>query len=476
MLYDSNINNIKRSIKIAKDKNIELGTKLNWHSNIDIDKLKQEYKTIQERIVKNKTSVKAVDDEITESCKKIYTLREHITEVIKSEIKHNRLKLSTTRNKNTEINKKARIIKTNIKTLINPLNWSSYFSSEQTQFRHKYKELQHNINNNRQLMQTMFKTIGYFEQNIISIQPNINEYLSANVDEILNNISKLQKNIDVKNSQKSSLFKNIKYFKKVAADLKVDIDKYFNIYKVKAKDKIYTPQKKLIKIKKEITPLKEKEKLTSDNMLAYGDISRAIFFCKQLDTANNDYERAKIHKECELELGEGSPKEIIKQKNKVIISNENNIKKLKHRIADIKRKEEMDIHEVIIDGNNMCYEGDSFIGLLALKAVIPELQKYYKVTIIFDSIIRKHLGSGDKEIKSEFNGSAHVHIVSTQQYADETILNLSSGDHHTFVISNDRYGDYPDKEVKQNGRLIRFEIIKNRILINDLDINISWGQ
>lgn len=281
------------------------------------------------------------------------------------------------------------------------------------------------------------------------------------------------------------MLKNIKHSNEAIIGLKTEIDKYFNFDEVKVKDEIDNLEneidilqkevKKKEKIEKAITPLeREIKKLTSDNMFAYGDINRANSFCSQLDTASNSYERAKIHEKCELELNEGNPKKIISQKNKITRSNENNIKKLKHRIIDIKRKGERDICEVIIDGNNMCYEGSSFIGLSALKKVIPKLQEHYKVTVIFDSVIRKYLDSGDKKIKSEFNNNTYIHIVSTKQYADENILDLASNNHHIFVISNDRYADYPDKEVKQNERLIRYEIIKNRILINDLDINISW--
>ena len=270
-------------------------------------------------------------------------------------------------------------------------------------------------------------------------------------------------------------------------DIKTEIDKYLNFDEVKVKNDIGNLESEINilqrkverkeKIAIAITPLEvEIKKLESDNMSAYGDISKANFFCSQLDIASNSYERAKIHEECELELNEGNPKKIISQKDKAIRSNEKNIKKLECRIIDIKRKGEMDINEVIIDGNNMCYEGSSFIGLSALKKVIPELQKHYKVTVIFDSVIRKHLNSGDKKIKSEFNNNAYIHIVSTKQYADEKILDLASKNHHIFVISNDRYGDYPDKEVKQNDRLIRYEIIKNRIFINDLDIDMSWRQ
>lgn len=126
----------------------------------------------------------------------------------------------------------------------------------------------------------------------------------------------------------------------------------------------------------------------------------------------------------------------------------------------------------------MCYEKgrdkSNFIGLKALMPLTKELAKSYDVTVIFDSQIRKILKAGDKEIAQQFDKTVKVHPVASKQLADETIVRIASDDNTTYIISNDRYADYADLAAVKMNKLIKHEIINNKIIINDLLLEVSY--
>jgi len=100
-----------------------------------------------------------------------------------------------------------------------------------------------------------------------------------------------------------------------------------------------------------------------------------------------------------------------------------------------------------------------------------ELEKLYDVIVVFDPTIRSLLQANDSLIKSQFNNDIKVHIVTSKRQADESILDIASNDDLCYVLSNDRFGEYKDKEVVMNNRLIQHEIVDQRVMIHDLKIN-----
>ena len=118
---------------------------------------------------------------------------------------------------------------------------------------------------------------------------------------------------------------------------------------------------------------------------------------------------------------------------------------------------------------------ETFVGINPLKEVTAELQKRFNVILVFDSAIRKMLMSHNAEIVAQFGSNMKVHIVANKQFADETILDLASNNITSYVISNDRFGDFNEKEVVKNNRMIRHEVVNNRVLIHDLDINVGYA-
>ena len=122
----------------------------------------------------------------------------------------------------------------------------------------------------------------------------------------------------------------------------------------------------------------------------------------------------------------------------------------------------------------MCYEGSKFIGLKPLLASTKELKKRYEITIVFDAAIRSQTKSSTKDIADKFDG-VHVHIVASKRLADDTILDVTSNDKYSYIISNDRFGEYKEKEVVKNDRIIRHEILNQQVLIHDLNINTKYS-
>lgn len=204
-------------------------------------------------------------------------------------------------------------------------------------------------------------------------------------------------------------------------------------------------------------------------------LNTAHHYDSELSKAADSRERAMLHKKCEESLGESSPKKFINQQDRILKQIERDYIKAQNRAREVGHKASRVIDTVIIDGNNMCYEGETFVGLNPLKVVTSELQKQYKVIVVFDSKIRQILKSNNADIAAQFPDNIKLHIVANNQFADATILDLAADHKSTYVISNDRFGDYNDKEVVKSNRLIRHEIVNNRAFIHDLNVNLAYA-
>jgi len=225
---------------------------------------------------------------------------------------------------------------------------------------------------------------------------------------------------------------------------------------------------KLMPVIREINELEEK----------YNDSVRklemASSFDDKLSNESNPFYRKNIHEECENELGDGQPYKIIKEersKSKIL---KRKLDKIRKRAFELGRKYAREIDKVIIDGNNLCYEGGEFVGLKPLKKLVFKLvNDGYDLVIVFDSDIRSILSLATEEVRSQFPENVLLHIVATAEKADETILELADELNH-YVISNDRYLEYSEKDPVKEMRIIRHEIVNNKILVHDLDINLNY--
>lgn len=200
------------------------------------------------------------------------------------------------------------------------------------------------------------------------------------------------------------------------------------------------------------------------------DLSRADQFEEALTNAQTGRERAQIHEECGRELGHSKPMAVVQARRSKIEGVEGNIGKLKVRIEEIIKCTVRDVRTLVIDGNNLCYQQNEFIGLSALEKLVPELAQKYVVKLIFDSGIRGLLRTKDSEIRGRFPQASLVHVVASKTKADETILDVAAEDKNAFVISNDRFVEFPEKYVVLQGHILKHEIVNDTVHIYDLDI------
>ncbi len=222
-------------------------------------------------------------------------------------------------------------------------------------------------------------------------------------------------------------------------------------------------------------PLMELEKLTSKRNGLASDISRAQSLEDEISRAENGYERAQIHERCKQAFGDSSPRKVKGFKERELNGIDRSIKKLKTRLEEMAEKSSRMIRRLIIDGNNLCYSNSpkKFLGLSALRPLANDLAEKYNVLIVFDASIREQLRKGDQQIAECFSSHVRIHIVATGQKADETILNIAR-EPEDWVISGDRFTDYPEMPAVKNKRLIRHEILEGHVLVNDLGVDVCY--
>lgn len=198
-------------------------------------------------------------------------------------------------------------------------------------------------------------------------------------------------------------------------------------------------------------------------------IHQADRFDKALSAALTSYDKALIHQECQSALGESSPGKVKRTCQLLLDSAERDHKKIQDRLQRIHDKAVRVIKRVVVDGNNLCYEGNKFIGLAALVASANKLVSNYEVLVIFDSDIRGLLKMKNSEIASQFKEGIKVHVVASKAKADELVLD-SAVDDHDYVVSNDRFAEFPEKSAVRACRLLRHEILNGKVRIYDLDV------
>lgn len=222
-------------------------------------------------------------------------------------------------------------------------------------------------------------------------------------------------------------------------------------------------------------PLENMRKQEAERNVIVSRISRAEAFDSSLSNASSSYERAKIHEQCDRKLGDSKPGNVLRQSRGALRGVDDKIKKLQTRVDSLIRFATWDIRHIVIDGNNLCYEGKRFLRLAALEALVLILARKYKVTLIFDASIRRKLELSSKDIEARFPQAERVHIVASKRTADETVLAAASDDPYTFVLSNDRFVDYPEKMAVKEDRVLRHEIVSQTAYIHELRIAASFN-
>lgn len=221
-------------------------------------------------------------------------------------------------------------------------------------------------------------------------------------------------------------------------------------------------------------PLDDLRRHMAEQNLLISKISRAEAFEAELSNASNSYERALIHSRCGNDLGDSKPGNVLKESRGALRRIDNIVAKLQTRVDSLIRAATLDIGHIVIDANNLCYEGRRFLKLAALEALVPILTRKYKVTLIFDASIRRKLGLSNEDIAARFSTAERVHVVASNRKADETVLAVAGDDPHTFVLSNDRFVDFPDMVTVTEERVLRHEIVGQIVYIHDLQIEAKF--
>lgn len=232
----------------------------------------------------------------------------------------------------------------------------------------------------------------------------------------------------------------------------------------------------LVRIEAKVRPhTQELNRLKSELTKLNDSIAEADRFEKELASASNGYERAMIHKECEEKFGTGRPTQVINASKRKMRSLENNISKLDRRVRDEFQKLERTIGHLLIDGNNVCYERQSFIGLRAISALLRELDGRYKTTVVFDASIRAMLKTDTQGVERALDAPVNTHVAPSKTAADEYLLKLGDQDNSAYILSNDRFAEYHDYNVVKSGRVLRFLIAEGKIMANDIDISVNFS-
>ncbi len=336
------------------------------------------------------------------------------------------------------LNRDIQKVKKFTKNLLNPSNW---FDNDQKSYRKKLNGLKKELRSKQEYKEKMLKLLLGTDKSINKISSAIAKYKCFDRQKVSDEIGKLDGEI------------------------------------ILLKEELKRVSDKKNKVDIALQPVMDQiEKYEFSILSAEEKISEAQLFERKLSDADNSYERAMIHKECEDVLGESSPKTIIIEQQKLIRKNKKDLEKTKKRAIKIGKEASRDIRKIVIDGNNMCYEdGNNFVGLGPLIESTIYLHEQYEVIIIFDSAIRSQLQTNDQTIKEKFNNNIKVHVVATKQLADETILDIASSDDFCYILSNDRFGEYLEKEVVKNSRLIRHEIVDGKVFVHDLNIDAMYA-
>jgi len=329
-------------------------------------------------------------------------------------------------------NCKVRLSETKTKSLFNPVNW---FDEQQKEVRRKKKRIKLELESLEYDERQHRDQMRDSERLLEKYKKECKRYASFDLDGTRSEIR-----------EKNSLLK----------DTELRIGKL---------------QRKRIEVDKVLAPiLRELELYKSEKSKELSVMSKAESYDRELSSASNSYERAMIHERCEIEFGNGRPSRIISNARKRINQIESDMDKTIIRLEEISRKASRIIESIIVDGNNLCYQGNDFIGLLALKAILPVLAKAFEVTVVFDAGIRNLLKARDDEISMSLGDSLKVHVVATKQKADLTLLKLAEGCDFTYILSNDRFGEFREMDAVRSNRLIRHEIVNGVVMVHDFSL------
>lgn len=208
------------------------------------------------------------------------------------------------------------------------------------------------------------------------------------------------------------------------------------------------------------------------------DIAEAEGMDSALSRAQNNKEKWSIHEACESRFEVRDPKIVVKRLKGKRGYQEHELNKMKDRVEDNLRLLDNAIETLILDGNNLCNRPaengkTTFIGLSAISALVPHLSELYKVVVMFDPGICGKLGTNEARLQAQFP-QARVSIMGNGATADEGLLAAAAFDAGAFIVSNDRFADYPEQAAVKERRVLSHIIHAQSVQIQQLQVNIPY--
>ncbi|HKR46747.1 MAG TPA: hypothetical protein VJU59_44985 [Paraburkholderia sp.] len=200
---------------------------------------------------------------------------------------------------------------------------------------------------------------------------------------------------------------------------------------------------------------------------------------RDLEAALTPKERARIHGDCEVHFGVGNrrPGEVLKEATSRHRKLKRDAEKLQRRLEGIIQVLDKKITKLVLDGNNLCYATTEsgkrrFVGIEPLKALVSRLCETYTVELLFDPGIKRQTQMKDSDLRALFP-EVRVEVMAHDK-ADLAILAAAEFDEHAYVVSNDRFADFPDKDAVKNKRIFGHIIHPQSVQIPALDLNIRY--
>jgi hypothetical protein len=321
---------------------------------------------------------------------------------------------------------------------VSPLNVFNYFNAEQTAIRHHINKLEQHCKSLKNSSNTKQVQLKDIEIEYLSKLREIDEFKEFDVDSAKSSAAAMSAEVQGTSNELCRVEAEI-------ADIEARCGSQISEYKLCVKS---------------ISDLQAK-------------ISKAETLDRDLSSAANGYDRAMIHQECGRLFGIDKPRRVISDTTSELRKIKYDLPKIEKRLTVALAKVSRTISHIIIDGNNACYRQSNFIRLAAITHIVDRLSEKYKVSVVFDASIRRLMQADDNMIKSIIGRSASTYITPTRTSADEYILEMAGIDESVYVISNDGYAEYRDYPAVKDGRIVRFMITDDKVIINDLDTVIA---
>lgn len=205
-------------------------------------------------------------------------------------------------------------------------------------------------------------------------------------------------------------------------------------------------------------------------------IRKTEHFSAQLDQARTGWEKAQVHNECERQFGEGKPGRVRTEKQRRLDPLKRTIAKLEKEIEGELRRAQLNVRALIVDGNNIANDAsNTFIGLTALEALLPELANGRTVIVNFDPGFPRKAKLTRSAIQTRL-ALAKVYFVPKGGAADQFLIQFADQNPHTYVISNDRFADHAYRDTIGEGRVLTHAILNGFAAIPDLRISVPLPE